>query len=45
MASKTQSWEQFYDGRDPPISEQTKSILLKNGVPEDQIVSHIRTVV
>ena len=47
MAAETPNIDlsKFYDQSDPPISDLTRAILTSNGIPEDQIVPHIRTVV
>lgn len=35
----------FYTDNNPDITDQTREILTHNGIPEDQLVSHIRAVV
>lgn len=34
----------FYSEKDPPITDQTKAILTANGIPLENIITHIRNV-
>lgn len=35
----------YFNPGDPEINEQMRKILTQNGIPEDQLVSHVRAVV